>query len=625
MSYRWGSIEELRAALVGLLESRHSGLVTDLRLEADGDTIVLSGEVASEACRSDAKRLALAFDGVFKVRNKLVVAAFLEAASDPDMDDYFNSGPPVEQTNGHQDDHAVSKPSRRRNPIPKMEKWVGETLTAKAQVEVTRHPVIEVSGTPRPGEWVELIIDLSNVAIEKSTALSLGSFDADWDEIGISVQLIVPWSAKTVAIEATITLLPDGSSKAARFFCQASNDYEEGMPAQVDAIFLHGTRVCGHVVRDVAEGTKGASAQPKEAALSAPSVSQGGFGAVPDASGPSVSVSILRNGERGQSWVWKAFVPGGTADGAGSVDLEGEGKEFADNLLLTCPDLKPARFKRVMDGIGEHLWDIAPADFRAAYAGWRSSLGPSFAIQFVTDDPYVPWEMMKPRLTAARHLFLDHPVARWPLSRVGRRLDRFEGGNILSFVPRCEGHDELAFAVAEGEWICAQLGGLAMSANVETFLRVLDGEHDHPVGLLHFAGHGREHTGVSAGGIELEDGTVSVTEVHQQRVVLGQRDGTLMVLNACETSAGSRLLGMNVGWGAAIADRSFGGLIAPLWEVQDEAAFEIMKAALPPLLDGTAGLGEAVRRGRLTTSETSVAAFAYLAHGDVMARFPATP
>ena len=82
MSYRWSSIEELRAALVGLLESRHSGLVTDLRLEADGDTIVLSGEVASEACRSDAKRLALAFDGIFKVRNKLVVAAFLEAASD---------------------------------------------------------------------------------------------------------------------------------------------------------------------------------------------------------------------------------------------------------------------------------------------------------------------------------------------------------------------------------------------------------------------------------------------------------------------------------------------------------------------------------------------------------------
>jgi CHAT domain-containing protein len=143
--------------------------------------------------------------------------------------------------------------------------------------------------------------------------------------------------------------------------------------------------------------------------------------------------------------------------------------------------------------------------------------------------------------------------------------------------------------------------------------------------MLHFAGHGRAHSGVSEGGIEMEDDIVSITDVHQDRVVLGKQQGTVIVLNACETSAGARLLGMNAGWGAAIADREFGGLIAPLWEVQDEAALSMMQSALPCLLDGTRTLGEALKGARLATSGTSVAAYAYLAHGDVMARFAPRP
>lgn len=74
------------------LHEIHGVYVTDLRVALDGDTLVLRGEVASEACRGDAKRLSLAFDGVFKVRNELVVAAFLEAASDAeDMDNFFGA------------------------------------------------------------------------------------------------------------------------------------------------------------------------------------------------------------------------------------------------------------------------------------------------------------------------------------------------------------------------------------------------------------------------------------------------------------------------------------------------------------------------------------------------------
>lgn len=616
MDYSWTDIADLRAKLIAMLEEEHTGLVTDLRLSIEGDTLVLAGEVASEGCRGGAKRFALAFDGVFKVRNELIVAAYLEAASDPDLDGFFEGKDSRGQ--GLEGVKRVDWSKRTGRGQPTAELKEPETPTS---VEVVRYPSIEAAGDLIPDQLVAVSLDLTVAPQPGSEPVSLGRFPPDWDSIAITVQLIAPWASETVAETSTITIKADGTSQPARFECRVSADYIAGTPAQIHAVFLHGTRICGHAMRDLAAAPGEALPNPVAAAPATPQAARAGFRVMPDAAGPSVSISIIRGADRTQSWLWRAIVPGGVIEGTGGVTLGDEDKAFADGLLETCPGLAPERFERTLDGIGERLWDAAPEGFRAAYAGWRAKLGIPFPIQFATDDPYVPWEMMKPRLEGARHLYLDHPVARWPLSRSNLRRHQFAGGDVLSFVPRYAKHKALKFAIVEGEWICSALGGRAMAADINTFLDVLDGKVPGPVGLVHFAGHGREHTGVSSGGIELEDGVVSLTDVHQDRVVLGKRDGTLIVLNACETAAGARLLGMNSGWGGAIADREFGGLIAPLWEVQDEIALAMMQSALPPLLGGTQTLGEAVTAARLANSGTSVAAFAYLAHGDVMAKF----
>ena len=457
-------------------------------------------------------------------------------------------------------------------------------------------------------------------------AVSLGEFAADWTRIEIAVQLIAPWASKTSPEVAIVTIMADGTSQPAHFRCLVSKTCPVGSTAQVQAVFSHGTRTCGHIVRDVGIVSTCEEQEPAVPAVSLPPCANAEFRVRPDAIGPTVSVSIITSGSGIQNWIWQAFVPGGIVAGAGKVDLAGEGKEFVNGLLRDCPTLPPTRFQRTMDGIGERLWDVAPAEFRAAYTEWRTKIGTSFPIQFITDDPYVPWEMMKPRGSDAKHLFLQHPVARWPLSRSGLRRSYFEGGDLLSFVPKYEDRSKiLKFAVEEGEWICEEFRGRAMDANTTTFLDVLDGKYPRRVGIVHFAGHGQEHTNISDGGIEMEDGVVSVTEIHQDRVVLGQREGTLIVLNACETSVGVSLLGMNIGWSAAIADREFGGLVAPLWAVQDAAALSMMRGALPGLLGGTQTLGEAMTNARLANCDNSVAAYAYLAHGDVMAKFTSIP
>ena len=123
MDYTWTSVDELKRKLGLVLSGRHPGDVTDLNVSLEGDTIVLSGEVASEGCRGDAKRQALAFEGVFKVSNLLEVAAFLEGASDAsDEDAFFGSEPeaPAEGSDGDQSRRSATRSHPRphgSNPI----------------------------------------------------------------------------------------------------------------------------------------------------------------------------------------------------------------------------------------------------------------------------------------------------------------------------------------------------------------------------------------------------------------------------------------------------------------------------------------------------------------------------
>lgn len=638
MNYEWTSLADLRKKLMELLTRIHPGQVTRLAVRLDGDTIVLTGEVGSEGCRGNAKRLAFAFDDVFKVKNELVVAGFLEPASDPTGDDFFGDsdcdglalgGDGDSERSGsglgnyrHRPDWIVTKslePSRgggvehgSSNP---------DQSPDPRQTEVRRHPVIETVGEFAPNSWIEVAVDLLVEATDGLPAVSLGSFPSDWTEIQITVQAFAPWASETIIQTEMITLTPTQSSGPARFRFQVADDLEAGAPALAYFSFLHGARVCGRASWDLAL-PEVSQARTSEKPSAVAKVATAEFKVEPDASGPGLSVSIFADGGGRQHWMWNVRVPGGSWSDSGSIDLGNAAAEFAEKLLRSCPDLSSEDFRRTIAGVGERLWEVAPSGFRTGYAEWRQRLDPRFPIQFLTDDPHVPWEMMKPNVADLDHLFLEHPVARWPLSGASTRRYQLPGGALLSFVPNYAPHKELPSATAEGAWICSDLGGVAMSATRTALLDVLDGKHPSAVGLIHFAGHGSVDTGIKDGGIEMQDRLVGVSDVYQSRVTLGETDGTLVILNACESGAGATLLGMNTGWGAAIAARGFGGLIAPLWEVQDEIALAMVKGALPPLLDGNLSLGEAVANARIASSDLSISAFAYLAHGDVMARFP---
>jgi len=645
MDYGWTSVDELEHKLAEILSARYPGEVTELDVSIEGDTVVLSGEVASEACRGDAKRQLLAFDGVFKVSNRLEVAAFLEGASDSsDEDDYF--GKVAREELARSDGNRVHPGSEgrwyRKNANPEWDEirnGGGGRIEGPGveyasydgdekpdSVEVSRYPAVESSDEPSPDTVIHVTVDLTTDSSGGEKPIDVGSFAADWTEIELSVQIVGDWLKAVTPEIGSITLRRDGPTTATTFACTVSPNYVRGTPAVLQVYYLHGTRICGSMRRDLAAAeAPGKDADAEERTKPAPPkaapAASGVVTVIPDASGPALVVMIA-GVEGQQQWIWRGYGPDGYRTGSGTVQLGGTAKAFADTLLASCPDLPPASFRRTMRGIGETIWRKVPDGFRDAYLGCRRVLGGDFPIQFSSDDPHVPWEMMKPDVDGGKvdHLYIEHPVARWPLNTNGALRPTFAAGDILSFVPDYP-VQKLISAAAESAWICSALGAIRMDPTRDAFLALLDGKHPDPVRMIHFAGHGVADTGSNDGGIELQDAPVGLMEVNQSSIQIGHRDGPLIVLNACEASAGAEMLGINTGWGAAVAATGFGGLIAPLWAVQDAMAFQMAQDTLPKLVSGSATLGAAVRDARRKNADASVAALAYLTHGDVMARF----
>ena len=637
-------LQQMLEQLSDALGSRHPGEVAKISLALVGDTFVITGEVVSESCKTAAKRLLLGADGVLKVRNDLVVAGYLQGASDGDVEDsFFSSGgrgaardlsgkivtkswPPTSYftRDGRIEGPGIEYASAASEPVE----------------EVTRHPSLAVEGKIVGGGEIVAVVDLGSERQADGQTISLGRFPEGWSEIPVTVQLTSP-ALEIVDAMQQVLVRADAPSEPARVRCKVKTDVEPGTALPVQVYFLHGTRICGHAEwtlhaagdGDEAVGTGPATAESdsitstanddvREQGATVPSAVAGGASVtiVPDAPGPTLTVVINAGDDGAQQWTWFAATPQGLRVGNEGINLKASGAVFAAGLLQACPGYGKNEFRRRMHGVGERIWKASPAQFQKELPLLREAAGSAFPVQVISNDPFVPWELMKPDGVDADHLHLVHPVARWPLSQQGTLRGKLPAGAIVSFVPRYDVNRTLPSAIEEADWLYDQLGAKIEAAKRNDFLETLDGSRGRAIGVVHFAGHGRADMGLGDAAIEFEDGWVTIDEVNQSRVQLGELTHSLVVLNACEVASETPSLGLNGGWCGALADRGFGGLVAPLWAVQDRTAFAIVKATLGNLLEQRTTLGEAMLNARRQEADQSVAALAYLAHGDVMAR-----
>jgi hypothetical protein len=577
-------------ALRTILTLEYDDQIETLRLSLDGDGAVLNGSVFSETAKAALETVILANTSISRIDNHLVVTSPLYSAADP-FDEAVGADQMVVGSGPDGNSGVIRYPDIRTPPLA----MPGELIDVVADLGLS--PNINVDGGPivfDDGDWTSLNVDVEIDSLQLEIAPQ--------DRRGVIVvrrhERSAPavFSGKVVAgaQEVTIHL----------------------------TFYLHG-RFCGSASKTLeVEGTqKPAAVEPVIKAA------DGSLSLERNAASPDLTVKIYSGGRSDGQCTWSFETPpnlrhiGATNTICTSSLGGGSPKDYFLDKFRMCPVLPAGPHAGVLQGIGETISEIVPTEFMSIYKAVRGAVGPGFAIQILTDEPYVPWELMFLGASVAGeegHLSLLHPVARWSLNERSA-ASSFGFGRRISFVPAYEHGASLPAAEDEGRWLHDVHGAVRANPMLEDFLALLTQPPEEAVQLVHFAGHGASEGAPNAIGLRMQDHWVAVEYINGS-VKLGERHAPLFILNACQVGSSNVALGSVVGWPSQLAKRSFGGIVAPLWSVQDEHASLYVRSLIEQLFDTGSTFGAAALAARQQHQRASSSAYAYMTYGDVMAK-----
>jgi len=491
-------------------------------------------------------------------------------------------------------------------------------------VSITRYPVIEADKALAPGLKVEFTIDLASTppdGIAQPESLAITGLPVDWEQELIDVEVasgFIDFKTST----GSILLKRDGTSNACHLSGIVRSDCAVGQAIPVIVTFLREGRVCGFIRRIFTAG------QPAEVPASAP------IGFDFEAEPPVLTVRIFKL-DRGRL-LWSALISPGLDIGGlpgqlkGEIDLGEDPASFVVPLFAKLSQLKPGDHMGTFNGLGEQLWRLAPDFFRRAYWALRKSLGETFAIQFISDDAYIPWELMRPVPPDSNAdgpdpelLAMTHPIARCVGDSQGTLRYRLPAGKIATIAPQyLKANDRLERAQTETQMLQKQYAAAPIAGTKAAVWTLLTkGLDSNPVSILHFAGHGDfPVTDPGQALLQLQDANLTVTEVDTSEVKLGNKSHCLVFFNACKTGATGGLLGGVGGWADTLLRRQFGGFIAPLWAVDDEDAATVSASLFDNLVNRKIPVSQALLAVRKSYGKKSPTYLAYLFYGDVGAR-----
>jgi len=274
-------------------------------------------------------------------------------------------------------------------------------------------------------------------------------------------------------------------------------------------------------------------------------------------------------------------------------------------------------------GFGNELWDrFAPPGLKKLYWQLRDAGVQVRTIQVLSDDPVVPWELMRPVRENGRDrqdfLGLTTRVARWQMgaSSMPRPPQTLDVKRMVVVAPRYAGAMALSGAQMEAAALHTAEGFEEVRGNYADF-RALAA--NLPDGVVHFAGHGqvKQADGGAQFAILLEDGEV-VPETWKE-LSSASTTHPFYFFNACEVGQAQQAVSALDGWGPALLESGASGYMGALWPVSDKAAgtfagnFYKWMAANPGM-----PVAEVVRATRQQTFEQThdVTSLAYVLYAD---------
>jgi hypothetical protein len=504
-----------------------------------------------------------------------------------------------------------------------------EAVTCCADEGATpmRYPSVEAEGLVLPGADVTIVVDL---LLEESAqtfgAVTLPQQDRDWSEV--TVEVLLQSSAIDFDNEGrgALTVRRNALTLPARVMGRVRAGLTGDGELEIRARFLIGTRFCGSAARRLVfhdlpadDGAVGAAAAVQiDQAAEQPDI--------------TIFISPLDSHSPGRLHWRMVTTPfsGCPPKLDGLADLGLSPGEEAARLLSHFAVLERGKHTETIEGFGEELWRRAPPEFHSVYWALCDHHRRSLTIQFVSDDPYMPWELMSPCREGEMHgpIALRHAVARWIGGWAGYMRNRLPDGTLVAIAPQYKSAStrlSLSDAIAQG--MVDKFGARRLAGTREKVLELLEAPPSDTVALLYFNGHGAFAADAAGSSIiKLEDGSsLSAREVARHKIMLGERDGTVVFLNACEVGATASVLGGMGGWAEAFLSRKFGAFVAPLWAIDEEDARLATEELFDALVSRRQPLGSALRDLRRRHGPESPTFYSYLLYGDVTARLGSFP
>jgi len=301
-------------------------------------------------------------------------------------------------------------------------------------------------------------------------------------------------------------------------------------------------------------------------------------------------------------------------------EIVGEAESFQANLLKKIESLQarldvdgalllPNDIETKLAGIGRNLWDeVFSPEMRQAYRQFHAGVR---TIQITSEEPYIPWELIKPYDDDDPEEVLDHDffackfqLTRWLAGRktpavVVRacRITCIEAGRAPGVKPLPHAAEERARLAA-----LAQSHGLEdASPSPATLPAIVSLLEEGKTGIFHVVAHGDfspEQPNESS--LRLVDGRPFRAGDLQGPVKTGIRKARpLVFLNACRVGRqGWSLTGLG-GWARRWVEHcGCGAFLGPLWSVNDRLAYEFAKTFYDALERGET-FGAATQAARL--------------------------
>jgi hypothetical protein len=294
---------------------------------------------------------------------------------------------------------------------------------------------------------------------------------------------------------------------------------------------------------------------------------------------------------------------------AGEVTLRSSPEQYQAQLMTRIEELTSPQTQDGLRALGEQLYrDLFPPQLRRAYRDLSRS--PVRSVQITSDEPWIPWELLRPyddddpqHIIDDDFLCARFELTRWlagPSGPAGAITIRRLACLAAAQPPT---HPSLRSVTRERDYVVglAQRHGLEdrspPHATGPTVTALLD-EQNSQIDLWHFAGHGDVSQIVLADG-----GCVRPEDLYGPRQTAISRTRPLVFLNACRVGQQNWSLTQLGGWAAAWAGRCrCGAFTGPLWAVTDKPAWVFVRTLYDHLEAGHT-LGHATHAARTHTRD----------------------